>query len=113
MEAIFRGKVIDTEDKYVEGYKVGKYTILSLKDLKYYEIEPDTLSIRIGKRKMFMSLDIENGKGGDKVGEKRVLVWNEEMLNCSVLNTENGDKDYEISLDNSDFDNMTVIGIQS
>lgn len=125
---IYRAEKIDS-DEYVEGYYASAYdihhyiidhlgvdtktnTVYSM-STDLYKIDPTTLAIQMGKRKLFMSLDIETGKGGDKISDNEVLVWNDGMMNCSVLKImDNGAIEYEISLDNCDFDKMEVIGIQ-
>lgn len=119
---LYRAKCIDS-DEYIEGFYFNRKNMLG--KIIYHkidfsttcdmvaEIDPTTLAIQTGKRKMFMSLDIKTGKGGDKISDNKVLVWNDEMMNCSILEImNNGVIEYEISLDNCDFDKMEVIGIQ-
>ena len=102
----FDGKSIGGEDF--------KEVIISDYGIKH-QIDPSTLSIQMPKRNFFMSLDIKTGKGGDKVGENDVLVWNGDMMNCSILELrEDGSiYDYRIDLDNSDFDRLIPLGIHT
>lgn len=120
---IYRAERIDGKG-YVKGFLIKKtydnnkvrYFLLEDKHKEIamtYEIKPETHAVRLGKRNLFMSLDIKTGKGGDKIADNKVLIWNDEMMSCSILEImNNGTSEYEISLDNSDFDRMTVIGVQ-
>lgn len=98
------------EDKKIRKQEDGDYEYKAI----YHHIDSTTLAIQIGKRKLFMSLDVKTGKGGDKISDNEVLVWNDEMMNCSILEIDElvGLHEYEINLDNLDFDKMIVIGIQ-
>lgn len=121
---IYRAKNIDTNE-----YHIGNYNQWIQDGILYhsiieagtypspfsniFRIDISTIAIQMGKRKLFMSLDIKTGKGGDKISDSEVLVWNDEMMNCSILEIiNNGANEYEFSLDNCDFDKMQVIGIQ-
>ena len=77
------------------------------------DIKEETLSIKMPERNLYMSLDVGTGKGGDKISNNEVLVWNGEMMNCSVLslNSDGSINDYRIGLYNCDFDKIEVVGI--
>jgi hypothetical protein len=79
-----------------------------------YRVKEETLSIKMPERNLFMSLDIKKGIGGDKISENEILVWNGDMMNCSILslNDDGSINDYEIDLDNNNFDEIEVVGIQ-
>ena len=79
-----------------------------------YEVDESTLAIQLPERNFFISLDVKTGKGGDKISDDQVLIWNGEMMNCSILSLypDGSIEDYKIDLDNSDFDEMEAIGIQ-
>lgn len=122
---IYRAKNIDTNEYHIGNYNqwiqdgILYHSIIEVGNYpspfsNIFIIDISTIAIQIGKRKLFMSLDIKAGKGGDKISDSEVLVWNDEMMNCSILEIDGlvGLCEYEINLDNCDFDKMQVIGIQ-
>ncbi len=116
---IYRAKRIDSGE-YVIGHLIplwGEYFISygSVFGVPFrVKIDITTLAIKMPEREFFMSIDVENGKGGDKISEHQSLAWNGSMMNCSILvfNSSGEREDYIIDLDNMDFDNFNAIGIQ-
>lgn len=102
-------------------YAIGSYIetecdcpCIITKETEQFEIKESTLAIKMPESIFYMALDAKGGKGGDLVGNNKILIWNGEMMNCSLLELEEDGSifDYEIDLDNCDFENMEVLGIQ-